>query len=272
MKTQGQVNMPWIDDVHTMIQAWYPGQEDGNVVAEALFGVTNFSGKLPITIGRTDHEAAYATQEQYPGTLEDTGVPGGVGRDPSCQDPVETPPCLTSGPAPQRVVRYVEDLSMGYRWYEATDTEPLFPFGYGLSYTTFDYSDLAVTEVAGSNGSTSLQVEYTITNTGERAGKEASQVYLTLPAEARQPAKRLVQFEKVELDPGDGTRVSVLIDSDASNHPLSYFDPVSDLMDWADGEWVTPDGEYTVHVGGSSADTPLEATVELDLATQPDGG
>ena len=79
---------------------------------------------------------------------------------------------------------------------------PLFPFGFGLSYTTFEYSDLAVTSVTGDNGHTAQQVEYTITNTGERAGKEASQVYLTLPAESNEPAMRLVQFEKVDISAG----------------------------------------------------------------------
>ena len=267
MKTQGQVNMPWIDDVHTMVQAWYPGQEDGRVVAEALFGVTNFSGKLPLTIGNSDREAAYERQEQYPGNLENTGVPGGIGRDPLCQDEEEAPPCEVSGPVPQRVVRYSENLRMGYRWYEATGTEPLFPFGYGLSYTTFDYSDLAVTEVGGGNGHTALQVDYTVTNTGQRAGSEASQVYLTLPREARQPSRRLVEFEKVDLAPGESRQVSMVIDSNASNHPFSYFRPDDDnLVNWADGEWLTPDGGYTVHVGGSSADTPLETTVDLNFS------
>ncbi len=266
MKTEGQVNMPWIDDVHTMVQAWYPGEEDGNVVAEALFGVTNFSGKLPITIGRTDREAAYQTQEQYPGDLENTGTPGGVGRDPLCQDPKEMPPCVVSGPAPQRVVRYSENLQMGYRWYEANSVAPLFPFGYGRSYTLFAYSDLRVTK-AVAPGNTAVTVEYTITNTGARAGKEASQVYLTLPPTAAEPSKRLVGFEKVDLQPGANQRVSVVLDTSASNHPFSYFSPANpnDLQAWADGSWVTPPGSYTVHVGTSSADTPLEATVTLDL-------
>jgi beta-glucosidase len=264
MKTEGQVNMPWIDDVHTMVQAWYPGEEDGNVVAEALFGVTNFSGKLPITIGRTDREAAYATEEQYPGLLENTGVRGGIGRDPLCQDPEEFPPCQVSGPAPQRVVRYTEGLNVGYRWYEATGTEPLFPFGFGLSYTTFAYSDLVVSETVGGTGARALVVEFTVTNTGHRAGAEAAQIYLTLPEVAGEPTKRLVEFEKVELAPGASQRVSVLIDSAASNHPFSYFSPASDdLADWADGDWVTPEGSYTVHVGGSSADTPLEQTLAV---------
>jgi len=270
MKTEGQVNMPWIDDVHTLVEAWYPGEEDGNAVAEALFGVTNFSGKLPITIGRTDHEAAYQTQEQYPGYLTFTGVPGGVGRDPLCQDPKESPPCTESGPVPQRVVRYSEDLSMGYRWYESTGTQPLFPFGFGLSYTTFGYSDLATTVVPGADGGTALQVDYTVTNTGSRDGMEASQVYVTLPPEAQEPARRLVGFDKTPLAPGESQRVSVLIDSRASNHPLSYFKPDDYVLaDWANGDWLTPNGNYVVQVGGSSADTPLEATVALDFTNSP---
>ncbi len=268
MKTQGQVNMPWIDDVHTMVQAWYPGEWDGEVVAEALFGVTNFSGKLPLTIGKTDREAAYETSEQYNGFEENTGTPGGYGRDPQCINPQEQPPCTVSGPAPQRVVRYTEGLKMGYRWYESTKTEPYFPFGFGLSYTTFDYSALSVTEVGGGNGHTALRADFTVKNTGDREGMEVPQVYLTLPGEAREPAKRLVGFDKVDLAAGESKRVSVLIDSNASNHPFSYFSPddPDDLRKWADGDWVTPDGDYKVHVGGSSADTPLEKTVGLNFS------
>ena len=153
---------------------------------------------------------------------------------------------------------------MGYRWYEATGTEPLFPFGFGLSYTTFDYSDLTVTEVTGDSGQPALQVEYTITNTGQQDGMETSQVYLTLPPEASEPGMRLVGFDKIPLAPGESRRVTVLIDSAASNHPFSYFQPEDDdLANWANGEWVTPDGTYTIDVGGSSADTPLESTVAL---------
>ena len=254
-KTQGQVNMPAIDDMHTLVQAWYPGQEDGNVVAEALFGVTNFSGKLPLTIGRTDREAAFATQEQYPGFLEFTGVPGGIGRDPIPGEP-------------QRVVRYNENLEVGYRWYEAHGVEPLFPFGYGLSYTEFEYSDLSVRRTRPDRRDPRhwvVSVDFTITNTGDVAGKEAAQVYVTLPAEADEPSKRLVGFEKVDLAPGESQRVSVAVDPAASNHPLSYFvpDDPDDLTAWADGDWVTRTGRYTFHVGTSSAETPLEQTIGL---------
>ena len=150
------------------MEAWYPGEEDGNVVAEALFGINNFSGKMPVTFGKTDREAAYESQEQYPGNKEDTGSPGGIGRDPIPGEP-------------QRVVRYTEGLKMGYRWYQATGTKPLFPFGYGESYTTFDYSDLKVDKIRRNRQQTGLRVGYTVTNTGDVAGKEASQVYLRLP-------------------------------------------------------------------------------------------
>ncbi|QCX26598.1 glycoside hydrolase family 3 C-terminal domain-containing protein [Nocardioides jishulii] len=254
MKTQGQVNMPWIDKVDTMVEAWYPGEEDGNVVAEALFGVNNFSGKLPVTWGKTDREAAYASQEQYPGYKEDTGSPGGIGRDPIPGEP-------------QRVVRYTEGLKMGYRWYQATGTEPLFPFGYGQSYTTFGYSNLAVAPVRKNQRDTGLRVSYTVTNTGKVAGKEASQVYLRLPREARENFNRLVGFEKVNLAPGESKRVSVVLDANASNHPLSYFVPEDpdDLRKWADGEWTTPKGNFGVYVGGSSESLPLRQTVAVDI-------
>ena len=132
LKTSGMVLMPWLNQVPALIEAWFPGQHDGDAVADILFGVVSPSGKLPLTFGNTAREAAYATEAQYPGLHEDTGIPGGRGR--------------TGTPgAPQLVTRYTEDLQMGYRWYEANNVAPLFPFGFGLSYTTFQYSDLSVT-------------------------------------------------------------------------------------------------------------------------------
>ena len=156
---------------------------------------------------------------------------------------------------------------VGYRWYEARNVQPVFPFGHGLSYTTFTYTDLNATPSTNVQGATVLKVDYTITNAGTRAGKEASQVYLTLPAEAAEPSKRLVGFQKVELQPGQSQRVSVTIDCAASHHPFSYFRPAdeSDLKAWANGDWVTPNGQFTVHVGTSSAQTPLQSPVALSL-------
>ena len=251
LKTNGMVLMPWLNDVPALVQAWFPGQHDGDVVADILFGVISPSGKLPVTFGNTAREAAYETEAQYPGVREDNGLPGGEGP-------------AGSGD-PQLVGHYTEDLEMGYRWYEANDVTPVFPFGFGLSYTTFGYSDLSVTpELDPGTGRAVLTVSYTITNTGSRRGAEASQVYLTLPTQAGEPSKRLVGFMKVNLRPGASRRVSVTVDESASNHPLSYFSPDPNGT-WAEGFWLTASGSYTFRVGTSSADTPLEETVELSF-------
>jgi beta-glucosidase len=248
LKTQGMIVMPWLDKVPALIEAWYPGQEDGNVVADVLFGLHNPSGKLPVTFGTSEREAAYATTAQFPGVW---------GPPPFWSDDETLSP------------QYSEGLQVGYRWYEAQNVKPLFPFGHGLSYTTFEYSNLVVTPSSNAAGKTILTASYTITNTGTRAGKEASQVYLTLPPAAGQPSKRLVGFKKVEVQPGASEQVSVTIDCSASNHPFSYFAAANetDLQRWADGNWVTPSGEFVVHVGTSSAATPLERPVPLDLAS-----
>jgi beta-glucosidase len=136
LKTQGSVLMPWLDKVPALIEAWYPGQEDGNAVASVLFGLRNPSGKLPMTFGTSEREAAYSTFDQYPGVLE---------APPPWEDyPVRSP-------------HYTEDLQMGYRWYEANGVKPLFPFGFGLSYTAFAYSGLSVTPtVDPQSGATTL--------------------------------------------------------------------------------------------------------------------
>ncbi|WP_339230893.1 fibronectin type III-like domain-contianing protein [Oceanobacillus sp. FSL K6-2867] len=178
---------------------------------------------------------------------------------------------------------------MGYRWYEANNVEPVFQFGYGLSYTTFEFEDdnLKVKKVRreadgsgewknkGKNGSPSgIDVSFTVTNTGDVAGKEAAQVYLTLPNKAGQPSKRLVNFEKVDVKPGESQRVTIRINQADSNHPFSYFIPEDpdNLENWADGEWATLDGKYSVHVGGSSADTPLDKTFPLNFKLNKDKG
>jgi beta-glucosidase len=170
--------------------------------------------------------------------------------------------------SPQLVTHYSENLKMGYRWYEAENVKPVFPFGHGLSYTTFAYSDLGLTASNPAPGKVVLVVEYTLANTGTREGREASQVYLSLPQEAGEPSKRLVGFKKVSLKPGESQRVSVALDCSASNHPFSYFAPADDssLEAWANGKWITPNGEFTVHVGTSSAETRLQSPLRLDLA------
>jgi beta-glucosidase len=256
LKTQGSVLMPWLPQARALIEAWYPGQSDGDVVADALFGVTNPSGKLPVTFGGSTHEAAYQTEAQYPGTREDNGLGGGKNG-------------TESNGSPQLVTHYNENLKMGYRWYEAMHVQPVFPFGYGLSYTRFTYSDLSLATANSPSGGVVLTVRYTVTNTGQREGREASQVYLALPAEAGEPSKRLVGFMKVDLKPGQSQDLTVDLDCSASNHPFSYFVPAdeSNLERWAEGTWVTPSGEFRVEVGTSSAETPLQSPVALDLTS-----
>ena len=261
LKTSGTVLMPWLDQVPAVLEAWFPGMEDGNAVANLLYGKVNPSGKLPMTFGATAREAAFETEKQYPGTRQDTGKPGGPGP--------------YGNGSEQLIAQYTEGLKMGYRWYEANNVKPVFPFGYGLSYTTFKYDALKVKRVRGNKGSLSgLDVSFSITNTGDVAGKEAAQVYLTLPAEAGQPTKRLVNFEKIDLKPGESKMVTLRIGHADSNHPFSYFIPKEpdNLANWADGKWATVDGKYRVHVGGSSADTPLEKDIPLNFKLDKNNG
>ncbi|MFJ8065688.1 beta-glucosidase [Psychrobacillus sp. NPDC096426] len=260
LKTSGTVLMPWLDEVPAVLEAWNPGMEDGNAVANLLYGKVNPSGKLPMTFGATEREAAFATEEQFPGTRQDTGKPGGPGAYGDGSD--------------QLITQYTENLEMGYRWYQANDVKPVFPFGYGLSYTTFEYDDLKVKKVQDKGSVSGVDVSFTVKNTGDVAGAEAAQVYLTLPDKAGEPSKRLVNFEKVYLEPGKSKQVTVRINQADSNHPFSYFVPEEpdNLANWADGEWATVDGKYRVHVGGSSADTPLEKDVPLNFKLIKDNG
>ena len=245
LKTEGMVLMPWLGQVPALVEAWYPGQEDGNAVANILFGVRNPSGKLPMTFGNSAMEAAHSTTAQFPGVF------------------IDPPQWLNR---PRLEAQYTEGLQVGYRWYEANKVTPVFPFGFGLSYTTFAYSGLSAVPTADQQtGQPVVAVTYTITNTGSRPGAEASQVYVTLPPAAGQPSKRLVGFQKVDLMPGESRQVTVTIDPSASNHPLSYWVPENDapVPGWGRGTWSAAPGEYTFHVGGSSADTPLVQTVAL---------
>ncbi len=274
---------PWLGDIGALIAAWFPGQEDGDIMADILFGELNPSGKLPVTFPASDSEAAFATEAQYPGLREaNTGQPGGPGFpgiDVDDWDDLD---------GPQLISNYTENLEMGYRWYEANGVPPVFPFGYGLSYTSFEYSNLTLSknlrrEFApfsppgkGKPASAMLKlaglipvltVEYTVTNSGPVGGAEASQVYLELPKQAEQPSKRLVGFKKVFLEPGESRQVKVEIDAGASNHPFSYFvpDDPDDLTSWANGDWKSANGQYKVLVGGSSAETPLMGRIGISF-------
>lgn len=227
LKDGGPVLMPWIGQVPAVLEAWFPGQEDGNIVARLLFGLANPSGKLPVTYPKAASDVPARTPEQYLGVAVN-GVP---------------------------TVNYSEGLEIGYRWYDAQKIEPLFPFGHGLSYTTFSISDLDVQPKA-SNGGTPIQVWCVLENTGVRRGAEVVQVYVGLPAGTGEPPKRLVAFEKVWLDPGERRRVELTINPIASNHPL-------DIWDSGGQRWVTSGGDYQVFVGTSAANIAASATLTL---------
>ncbi len=203
-----------------ILETWFPGQEDGNIVADLVFGVKNPSGKLPVTfpfVGQGFLDSI--TTAQFPGVLAGDGV--------------------------TNTVNYAEKLNIGYRWYDTNNVTPAFAFGHGLSYTTFTVTSPSV----AANGS-KYDVKVTVTNTGSKTGSEVVQGYVTLPAGAdsvgaKQPPKRLVGFKKVELAAGASQEVTITIDPAASNHPLSVWSTTYNL-------WITAKGTYTVSVGNSS--------------------
>ncbi|WP_199747097.1 beta-glucosidase family protein [Aerolutibacter ruishenii] len=202
-----------------MLEVWFPGQEDGHIVADLLLGVHNPSGKLPVTFpveGQGFMETV--TPRQYPGVMDAEGIPH---------------------------VEYSEQLQIGYRWYDANGKRPAFAFGHGLSYTTFAIETPRLQ--APSTDGAPYRVEATVRNTGTRAGSEVVQVYLTVPSGSGlpQPPKRLVGFSKLQLAPGTDQRVAIDIDPNASHHPLSVWDASRKTF-------VIPSGTYTVWIGSAS--------------------
>jgi beta-glucosidase len=211
------VELPWIDDVPALVLAYYPGQEGGNAVANILTGDVNPSGKLSVTF-----------PERYEDNPTYINYPGG------------------------REVRYGEGIFVGYRYYDQKGVEPLFPFGFGLSYTTFQYSDLQVPETVRPGGEP-VDVSVTIANTGDCAGKEVVQLYVCdKESSLARPPKELKGFKKISLDPGESKTIDFVLDQRA----LSFYDP-------AQKRWVAEPGEFEVLVGSSSRDIRLSATFTL---------
>ena len=228
LKDASPVLMPWLEGAPAVLEAWNQGAEDGHVVADLLFGVVNPSGKVPTTYPRSDDDTIYAGRpERYPGVDAGEGFP---------------------------TITYSEGREIGYRWHQAQGIEPLFPFGFGLSYTTFSVSDVAVSGTEN-DGTQPIVVEASVTNTGEMAGAEVVQIYLGVPS-PKQPPKRLVGFIKVFLEPGETKRVAITVDPSATNHPLSV---------WSDAEraFIVPNGDFTVYVGTSSVDEVHRATATV---------
>ncbi|QKJ20520.1 beta-glucosidase [Microbacterium hominis] len=235
------VEMPWIDEVSAVLHAWYPGEQMGPAIASLLWGDVNPSGKLPMTLPVSESDTPTGgVDERYPGIFADGSVERPAGSDEI------------------RQVNYTEGLEVGYKWYDAQDIDPLFEFGHGLSYTTFEYSKLKVkTTTDPKTGQVESTVSFFVQNTGAVAGSEVPQVYLTLPAAAGEPGKRLVAFDRIALDPGKKQKVTVVIDSSASNQPFA-------IWDVEDDEWSIVEGDFTVSVGSSSRDLPLIGTITVD--------
>ncbi|TMB82314.1 MAG: beta-glucosidase, partial [Chloroflexi bacterium] len=223
LNTGSPISMPWLEKVAAVVQAWYPGQECGNAIADVLFGDTNPSGKLPQTFARR---------------LEDT-------------------PTYLDFPGENGKISYGEGLFVGHRYYEKRKIAPLFPFGFGLSYTTFAYSSLSL-DAQEIGPDDTLQVSVDITNTGQRAGKEIVQVYVRdVQASLQRPEKELKAFAKVHLEPGERKTAKLSLARDA----LAYYDDSTH-------NWVAEAGEFEVLVGASSQDIRATATFTLTATTR----
>jgi beta-glucosidase len=204
--------MPWLADAGAVLLPWYGGLQHGNALADVLYGDAEPGGRLPQTFPVDEAQASFAPKA-YPGV-----------------DGRET---------------YDEGLLVGYRGYDARGERPLFPFGFGLGYTTFAFRDLDVRrDGAGA------AVSFTVRNTGDRVGAAVPQVYVSFPRSAGEPPKRLEGFDKLTLAPGKSRRVTIHLDRRA----FAY---------WHRG-WTVDPGPYRIAVGSSSRDLPLRARLALD--------
>jgi beta-glucosidase len=224
----GACEMPWIDEVPAVIFQFLPGQECGNALARVLLGEVNPSGKLPLTFPHNMKETWIKSAEQYPGVqLEGDNYPTSF---------------------------YTEGLFWGYRWYDEHNLEPLFPFGHGLSYSTFQYSDLKVNGTIGaSDYSSTATVSFQLQNVKGPAGAEVAQLYLGFPSEANEPPKLLRGFSKVLLNPGQSSNVTLTL----GYEDVRIFDEEGTF------DWIVLPGQYEIFVGSSSRDIRLRGNLSV---------
>lgn len=216
MQSGTPVAMPWASSIKAMIHAWYGGNETGNAIADILFGNVNPSAKLPLS---------------FPVRLQDN-------------------PAFLNYRTERGRTLYGEDVYVGYRWYEKLDLPALFPFGHGLSYTTFSVSDLEVEKTASD-----LKVSVKVTNTGDVSGAEVVQVYVAQKSPSiKRPVKELKGFKKVWLEKGESKTVDVPIEV---KYAASFWDEVRNA-------WVMEKDEYAVLVGTTSKDVPLKETFTVE--------
>jgi len=204
----------WLPDSRAYLHAWYPGMEGGKAIAEILFGAVNPSGKLPMTFANSHEDYPSHSIGEFPG---------------------------------DKTVKYTEDIYVGYRYFDTHNKEVVFPFGFGLSYTTFAFSDLKLTK-----HDNKVVVECTVTNTGDRKGAEVVQVYVhAKQPSVDRPIRELKGFEKVHLEPGASATVYIELKESA----FKFYHP--DEL-----KWVLESGSYEIQLGNSSRDIKLTGNVE----------
>jgi beta-glucosidase len=227
LKSGTAILMPWASEVPAILEAWYAGEEDGNAVAAVLFGDVNPSGKLPLTFPASLSDVPANTPIQYP------GVNG--------------------------VVSYNEGIFVGYRHYDENNITPLFPFGFGLSYTSFSFTNLAITPASvnfsNNNGEDqNVTVSLNVTNTGTALGAEVVQLYVGMPSTAvPEPPKWLKGFQKLSLAPGETGQVQLTL----NERSFSYWDVNS-------SRWAVVPGTYEIMVGSSSRDIRVEGQISIN--------
>jgi beta-glucosidase len=230
LETGSAVTMPWVDKVSGVVEAWFAGSSGHKALANVLVGDVNPSGKLPLTFPKSDNDLPRPAIQPAPSPT---------------QQQANADPTSPGGAFDSYFVRYDEGAAVGYKWFELQHKQPLFGFGFGLSYTTYAYSGLTVDSAAKA-------ARFTVKNTGKRPGTEIAQVYARLPKGSDEPYKRLVGWKRVSLSPGELQTVLVSIDP----RVLQTFDEAND-------RWNSAPGDYEVLVGPSSDDTPLAGSLTV---------
>jgi beta-glucosidase len=230
LETGGPVTMPWIGQVSAALEAWYPGIRGAEAIANILFGDVNPSAKLPLTFAKSEADLPHPLLTEQPPPASD-------------KDIIEMFPGFKVN-STKFDITYDEGLLVGYKWYDAKDKSPLFPFGFGLSYTTYRYSNLKTSKD---------RVTFDVTNTGARTGAEIAEVYATLPQASGERFNRLAAWQKVRLAPGESRSVTLRLDP----FYLSIFNADKDA-------WELVPGEYIIKAGASSRDLPLRGSIHLE--------